>query len=67
MELKVFLDFGSNGYAKVWQNGELVSEAEVKGVKNRLAQAHFGLYCPPQMSSGMVFNDDLEIRMVDGE
>jgi hypothetical protein len=26
-----------------------------------LAQAHFGLYAPPRMYSGQVFNDDLEI------
>jgi len=66
VEIKVYLDF-DEGYAKVWQNGELVSYAEVKNINNKLAQAHFGLYCPPQMSSGIVFNDDLTIKMVDNE
>jgi len=67
VELKIFIDFSKNGYAKVWQNGELVSHANVKNVKNRLSQAHFGMYCPPQLTTGVVYNDDLIIEMVDGE
>jgi hypothetical protein len=67
VELKIYLDFTNDGYAKVWQNGELVSHAEVKKTKNRLSQAHFGMYCPPQITSGVVYNDDLTIEMVDGE
>jgi len=67
VELKIFIDFSSNGYAKVWQNGTLVSHAEIKNTKNRLSQAHFGMYCPPQITSGVVYNDDLKIEMVDGE
>lgn len=67
VELKVYLDFTNNGYAKVWQNGELVSHAKVKKTKNKLAQAHFGMYCSPQITSGVVFNDDLKIEMVDSE
>lgn len=67
VELKIYLDFRNGGYAKVWQNGELVSYAKVKNIKNRIAQAHFGLYCPPQMTSGVVYNDDLTIRTVEGE
>lgn len=67
VELKIYLDFGDDAYAKVWQNGELVSYAEIGNITNKLAQAHFGLYCPPHMSSGMVFNDDLLIEEVEGE
>ena len=67
VEIKVYLDFTNKGYAKVWQNGELVSHAEIKKTKNRLAQAHFGMYCAPQLTSGVVYNDDLTIEMVDGE
>jgi len=67
VELKVYLDFSNGGYAKVWQNGNLVSHAEVKKTKNRLSQAHFGMYCAPQISAGVVYNDDLKIEMVDGE
>ena len=67
VEIKTYLDFGENGYAKVWQNGTLVSHANVEFVDNQLVQAHFGLYAPPHIDSGMVFNDDLVIEMVDGE
>lgn len=51
----------------MWQNGELVSHAEISKTTNRLAQAHFGMYCAPQISSGVVYNDDLVIEMVDSE
>jgi len=67
VELKIYLDFADGKYAKVWQNGELVSHARIDNVENKIAQAHFGLYCPPQMVSGTVFNDDLVIEMVDKE
>ena len=67
VELKVYLDFRDNGYAKVWQNGQLVSHANVQNVENKLSQIHFGMYAPPQMTTGMIFNDDLEIIEVDGE
>lgn len=67
VELKIYLDFSNNGYAKVWQNGELISHAEVKRTKELLAQLHFGMYCPPQMESGIVYNDDLVIKMVENE
>ncbi len=67
VELKIFLDFRNNGYAKVWQNGELVSHAKIGNITNKLSQAHFGLYCSPQLSTGEVLNDDLEIIEVDHE
>ena len=65
VEIKMYLDFSTGKYAKVWQNGQLVSHAKLDNVENIIAQAHFGLYCPPQMISGVVFNDDLTIEMVD--
>ncbi len=67
VELKIFLDFGDDGYAKVWQNGALVSHAKIGNITNKLSQVHFGLYCSPQLSTGEVFNDDLEIVEVDNE
>jgi len=67
VELKMFLDFGTNGYAKVWQDGQLVSHAEIGNITNQLSQAHFGLYCSPQIASGTVYNDNLTIREVDKE
>lgn len=67
VELKIYLDFSDRGYAKVWQNGTLVSHASISSISNQLAQAHFGLYCSPQISSGVVYNDALTIEMVDHE
>ncbi len=63
----IFLDFGDDGYAKVWQNGQLVSHAKIGNITNKLSQAHFGLYCASQLSTGEVFNDDLKIIEVDKE
>ena len=67
VELKMYLDFRDDGYAKVWQNGALVSYSKIGNISNQLSQAHFGLYCSPQLSTGVVYNDDLMIREVDGE
>lgn len=63
VKLTICLHFNSNqGYAKVWQNDELVSSAEVRRGSGFLTQAHFGLYAPPSLSSGVVYNDDLMIK-----
>ncbi|MBN2736289.1 MAG: hypothetical protein JXR70_04865 [Spirochaetales bacterium] len=68
VKLTIYLDLNPDrGYAKVWQDGQLVSHAEVRGAYWQLAQAHFGLYAPPQMTSGEVYNDDLVIVEVDNE
>jgi hypothetical protein len=67
VELKMYLDFRDNGYAKVWQNGQLVSHANIENITNKLSQAHFGLYCSPQLVTGTLYNDDLIIKEVDGE
>ena len=67
VELKIYLDFRNNGYAKVWQNGQLVSYANIKRIDNKLSQVHFGMYAPPQITSGIIYNDDLKIIEVDGE
>ncbi len=63
VQLKIELHFSrQNGYAKVWQDGQLVSEAPVRKGNGLLTQAHFGLYAPPSMTTGVVYNDDLTIR-----
>ncbi len=67
VELKIYLDFGEDAYAKVWQDGKLVSYAAIGNISNKLSQAHFGLYCSPRVSAGEVFNDDLEIKEVESE
>jgi hypothetical protein len=45
-------------------NDVLVSAAPVSGGCGVLEQAHFGLYAPPAISSGVIYNDDLQIREV---
>ena len=68
VHIKVYLDTRPNvGYAKVWQNGQLVSYAKIADGNGLLAQAHFGLYAAPSISKGTVYNDDLEIKEVSGE
>ncbi|MBM9502347.1 heparin lyase I family protein [Leptospira sp. 201903071] len=67
VQIKVFLDFQNpEGVVKVWQNGTLVSQAKVFCRKKTIAQLHFGLYAPPTVPSGSVFNDDLRIEEIDG-
>lgn len=67
VELKIYLDFSNpEGVVRVWQNGILVSEAKVYCRKNAISQLHFGLYAPPTVSSGSIYNDDLRIEEVDG-
>jgi hypothetical protein len=60
-KLTVELDFSATCFAKAWLNDVLVSHAEVRGVQNRLAQAHFGLYASPSLESGEILNDKLSI------
>ncbi len=55
-----------DGYAKVWQNGQLVSSAPVRVGNGLFTQAHFGLYAPPSVSSGVIYNDDLKITELGG-
>jgi hypothetical protein len=63
VKLTVSLHFGAtDGYAKVWQDDQLVSTAEVKRGNGLFTQAHFGLYAAPSISSGVVYNDDLVIK-----
>jgi hypothetical protein len=68
VSMKVYIDTRPHiGYAKVWQNGILVSYAVISDGNGKLAQAHFGLYAAPSISSGSIYNDDLEIREVTSE
>jgi hypothetical protein len=63
VHLKVYLDFDAkHGIAKAWMNGELVSQARVRGGKGVLQQAHFGLYAPPNLNRAVIYNDDLTIH-----
>lgn len=68
VRISIYIDLSpSYGYAKVYQNGTLVSHAVVNGGNGLLEQAHFGLYSSAATSSGTIFNDDLEIREVGDE
>ena len=66
--IKIYLDTRPHiGYAKIWQNDTLVSYAKIFDGNGVLAQAHFGLYAAPSVASGIIYNDDLEIKEVDNE
>jgi len=68
VRISIYIDLSEeNGYAKLYQNGTLVSHAKVNGGNGVLEQAHFGLYASAAISSGTIYNDDLEIREVRNE
>jgi hypothetical protein len=63
VRFQILIDFSAtNGEATAWMNGTLVSKARVQGGHGVLEQAHFGLYAPPTVSRGTVYNDDLVIQ-----
>lgn len=63
VKLTIIIHFDkNNGYAEVMQNDELVSRAEIKRGNGLFTQAHFGLYAPPLLSNGLIYNDDLIIK-----
>ena len=65
VRLDVLIDFDdTSGYAKVWQDGDLVSHAYVNGGVGGLAQAHFGMYASAAISSGTIYNDKLRIKEI---
>ena len=67
-KLDVYINFDAkNGYAKVWQNGKLVSHALVNGGNAGLAQIHCGLYASADIPSGVIYNDKLLIKEVENE
>jgi len=63
VQIKIYIDFGINnkGIAAAWQDGVLMSVANVYGGKGKLEQAHFGLYASPELATATVFNDELTI------
>lgn len=63
--LKLCVDWNSSGgFARAYQDGTLVSAGPLSGGCGLVQQAHFGLYAPPTLTSGEVFNDNLTIREV---
>lgn len=63
VRLDMEIDFDPvNGYAKVWQDGTMVSHAQVLGRARRLTQLHAGLYTSAAVASGTVYNGIIEIE-----
>lgn len=63
VKLTICLHFdATRGYAKVWQDDQLVSEAKIGRGDGFFTQAHFGLYAPPSVSRTVIYNDDLTIQ-----
>jgi hypothetical protein len=68
VRIDILINFDpTTGYAKVWQNGKLISHAKVQGGNGTLAQAHFGLYAAAAIPSGIIYNDKLRIKEIAGE
>ena len=66
VRLTTYLDLRpGRGAIAVWQDGVLVTAARVDpDLGDRLEQAHFGLYAPPEVAAAVVYNDDLTIAEV---
>lgn len=68
VRISIYMDLSEeDGYAKLYQDGILVSHAKVNGGHGYLEQAHFGLYASAALSAGTVYNDDLKIKEVSNE
>jgi len=68
VKIDIYLDLSvDTGYAKVWQDGVLVSHALVDGGNGTLAQVHFGLYASAAVAAGSIYNDALSIREIRDE
>ena len=65
VRVTTYIDLRPNGVIATWQDGTLTSAARVEGGTGTLQQVHFGMYAPPSLLNGMVFNDDLTIWHLD--
>ena len=67
VKVDIIIDYRSGGGAiAVFQDGVLISAARIDGTQGAngggaLNQAHFGMYAPPSIASGVIYNDDLVI------
>ena len=63
----IYIDYRASGGAiAAWQDGVLMSAAPIDAMLDRnglgvLHQVHFGMYTPPTVASGVIYNDDLVI------
>lgn len=75
VRIDLYIDFDPTyGYAKVWQDGKLVSSGLVQGGNGRLAQMHLGLYSSAATryatdgrSPAVVYNDNVTVTEVADE
>ncbi len=62
VRVTTLLDLSAEGGAgAVWQDGVLMSAARIEGGDGDLDQMHFGLYAPPSVLQGSVWNDDITV------
>ena len=67
VNVKILIDYRAAGGAiAAFQDGVLISAAPIDGTVGLngagvLNQAHFGMYVPPTIGSGVIFNDNLTI------
>lgn len=67
VRVRILVDYRASGGAiAVWQGGKLMSVAPIDPALDRnafgvLNQAHFGMYTPPTIASGVIYNDALVI------
>lgn len=67
VHVRILVDYrASGGGIALWQDSTLVSVARIDPSLDRngqgvLNQAHFGLYTPPSIASGVIYNDILVI------
>jgi hypothetical protein len=67
VRVRILVDYRPDGGAiAVWQNGALMSVAPIDPTLDRnglgvLNQIHFGMYTPPPIASGVIYNDALVI------
>lgn len=67
VRVRILVDYRATGGAvAVWQDRTLMSVAPISGTLGNnglgtLNQAHFGMYTPPTIASGVIYNDALVI------
>ncbi len=65
VRVSTYIDLRPDGAIATWQDGTLTSAARIEGTTGTLQQVHFGLYAPPDLLSGVIYNDDLTIWHLD--
>jgi hypothetical protein len=67
VNITIYIDFNSElGITALWQNGVLISLANVKlgSAQAPLPQLHFGMFAQNTIPSGSIYNDDLLVREI---